>query len=75
MHGAVTDCSTGQVIEGAVLDVWETLLVGFMGSDILSRRTTIFGAASGRHRTEDISLIAYDQGPSEKLIELLERHP
>ena len=65
MHGAVTGCSTGQVIEGAVLDVWETLPVGFMSSDILSRRTAIFRAASGRHGTEDISVIAYDQGPSE----------
>ena len=64
MHGAVTDYSTGQAIEGAELDVWGTLLVGFMSSKMLCRRTTMFGAGFEQDGTEIATTIACDQRPS-----------
>ena len=83
MHGTVTDCLTGEPIEGAEMDVWHTAPNGLYEQQDESQvdfnlRGRFSTGKDGRYNFYCLRPTSYPipyDGPAGKLLLLLDRHP
>jgi catechol 1,2-dioxygenase len=83
MHGVVVDFRTGEPVSGAILDVWLTAPNGMYEQQDpdqpdMNLRGRFKTSEDGRYEFYSLRPTAYpipDDGPTGKLLKLLDRHP
>ncbi|KAK2751124.1 hypothetical protein FQN57_000199 [Myotisia sp. PD_48] len=83
MHGIVRDGATGQPIEGVVVDIWQCSTNGLYEQqdpeqadfNLRGRFTTDKNGYYGAYCLRPVPYPVPDDGPSGKLLQLMDRHP